>query len=585
MGRGVLEQAKKRRETILAEFELRKNDPAFMENLKCKNGSCRTRKEFGDTSPLKQHGRTNLRFTDGFGDGEARLRAIAVPKDVMKSFQQGEKFYFRSGAKDPLVMCTANSTFTIQKHIRRCVCGCTTVAPRISKSVSFALLSIRACTLPFHAETSTVRRLLKEYELHHVDDEELTDISDDLNHQKRYSIRQLLRQLPISEGELRAFCKRLPIIDVDGKLVWMTPQYCAHLLDVLVDLFDEDTASEVNELRCLQNIIGVILYIRLAWVCGQAGILMALFILLLASLVTIVTTISTAAITTNGEVKGGGVYYMISRTLGPEFGGSIGLLFCCANAVAAALYIVGLAETVVDFLRDHNWSLFDETNEVRVIGVATCIILMAIICIGISIESKLQQIMLIPFTLSMICFIAGTFIHTETKEKKGFTGYSAITFKENLLPSNILKPNCTGTCQYGLMNDYQVMSEISAWPPMILIGILASTLSSALASLVSAPKIFQAVAADNLFPYITWLKKGYGADNAPRRAYALTFAITVGMILIGKLDLIAPIISNFFLCTYTLVNYACFDASYSNSPDVNWGSSTQANHHKSTLAV
>ncbi|CAJ0579292.1 unnamed protein product, partial [Mesorhabditis spiculigera] len=256
-----LEQARKRRETRLAEFELRKNDPAFMENIfeMCKREML-TRKEFGDTSALKKHGLTNLRFADGFGNGEARLRAIAVPKDVMKSFQQGEKFYFRSGAKDPLVMCTANSTFTIQRNASDALFA---VAPlRISRederAKDFKECEIRApvdsrlhLAIPRgNFDWSAVRRLLKEDELHHVEDEELTDISEDPNHQKRYSIRQLLRQLPISEGELRAFCKRLPIIDVDGKLVWMTPQYCAHLLDLLVDLFDEDTASEVNANHC-----------------------------------------------------------------------------------------------------------------------------------------------------------------------------------------------------------------------------------------------------------------------------------------------------------------------------------------------
>ena len=101
--------------------------------------------------------------------------------------------------------------------------------------------------------------------------------------------------------------------------------------------------------RCLLNIWGVMLFLRLSWVAAQAGIVQGTIILMLASVVTLIATMSMSAICTNGEVKGGGTYYMISRSLGPEFGGSIGIIFSLANAVAVAMYTVGFAETV----RDH----------------------------------------------------------------------------------------------------------------------------------------------------------------------------------------------------------------------------------------
>lgn len=91
------------------------------------------------------------------------------------------------------------------------------------------------------------------------------------------------------------------------------------------------------------------LFLRLSWVAAQAGIVQGTIILMLASVVTLIATMSMSAICTNGEVKGGGTYYMISRSLGPEFGGSIGIIFSLANAVAVAMYTVGFAETV----RDH----------------------------------------------------------------------------------------------------------------------------------------------------------------------------------------------------------------------------------------
>ena len=80
-------------------------------------------------------------------------------------------------------------------------------------------------------------------------------------------------------------------------------------------------------IRCLLNIWGVMLFIRLSWVVGQAGIGYASLIILLSTLVTLLTTMSMSAIATNGEIKGGGAYYLISRSLGPNLGGAIGIVF------------------------------------------------------------------------------------------------------------------------------------------------------------------------------------------------------------------------------------------------------------------
>lgn len=89
-------------------------------------------------------------------------------------------------------------------------------------------------------------------------------------------------------------------------------------------------------------------------------------------------------------------------------------------------------------------------------------------------------------------------------------------------------------CQYGLMNSDKVMIMIAPFSSIIYAGIFAATLSSALASLVSAPKVFQALCKDNLFPYIHVFAKGYGKSGEPRRAYILTYAIAVSCILIGN---------------------------------------------------
>lgn len=83
------------------------------------------------------------------------------------------------------------------------------------------------------------------------------------------------------------------------------------------------------------------------------------------------------------SVVAGGAYFLISRSLGPEFGGSIGLIFSLANAVAVALYVVGFAETVRDILRDNDSLMVDEINDIRIVGVLTVVVLLGVTLIGL----------------------------------------------------------------------------------------------------------------------------------------------------------------------------------------------------------
>lgn len=101
---------------------------------------------------------------------------------------------------------------------------------------------------------------------------------------------------------------------------------------------------------CLLNIWGVMLFLRLAWVVAQAGISMTLVIIGISYVVCVITTLSLSAISTNGEVRGGGIYYIISRSLGPEFGASVGIVFAFANAVAASMNTIGFCNSLNDLL-------------------------------------------------------------------------------------------------------------------------------------------------------------------------------------------------------------------------------------------
>jgi len=103
---------------------------------------------------------------------------------------------------------------------------------------------------------------------------------------------------------------------------------------------------------CLLNIWGVMLFLRLSWVVAQSGIWQTVAIISISAIVCVVTTLSLSAISTNGEVKGGGVYFIISRSLGPEFGASVGVVFAFANAVAAAMNTIGFCDSLNQLLSE-----------------------------------------------------------------------------------------------------------------------------------------------------------------------------------------------------------------------------------------
>ena len=110
------------------------------------------------------------------------------------------------------------------------------------------------------------------------------------------------------------------------------------------------------------------------------------------------------------------------------------------------------------------------------------------------------------------------------------------------------------------------MNVISAWGPIIYAGCFAATLSSAISSLEGAPRVLQALAKDKLFPYIETFSVGYGNNNSPIRGYIAVFAVSLICILIGDLNLIAGLQSNFFVAAYALVNFSVFHASVTKSP-------------------
>lgn len=331
------------------------------------------------------------------------------------------------------------------------------------------------------------------------------------------------------------------------------------------------------------TILGVILFLRSGWVVGNAGLAGAIMMLCIANAVTFVSALSLSAIATNTKAQGGGAYFLISRSLGLEFGGAIGLPLYLAQTISVAFYVVGFTESVQYLFPDLDARLF---------SLVTLAAVSAVAWVGASVAVKTQYIILATLVVSLISFFVGFQISDgwEARTSPAYeTGQSfwsvfAIFFPavtgimSGVSMSGDLKdpaksiPRGTlwavastfavylfqlvwlglGASREDLVGDSLVMKTISVAPPLILAGLWAATLSSALASLVAAPRTLQALAKDRVMP--RFLAKGHGPSNEPRFALALSVAISVVCVWLGDLNVIAPLISMFFLATYGAVN-------------------------------
>ncbi|CAH0562337.1 unnamed protein product [Brassicogethes aeneus] len=170
-------------------------------------------------------------------------------------------------------------------------------------------------------------------------------------------------------------------------------------------------------LPCIQNIFGVILFIRLTWVVGTAGAIQGFLIVLICCCVTMLTAISMSAIATNGVVPGGGSYFMISRSIGPEFGGAVGMLFYTGTTLAGAMYIVGAVEIVLVYMAP-SLSLFGDIeieeikfNNFRVYGTLLLIVMGIIVYIGVKFVNKFATVALACVIFSIVAVYVGIFVN------------------------------------------------------------------------------------------------------------------------------------------------------------------------------
>jgi|FLOH01.1.fsa_nt_gi amino acid transporter len=353
---------------------------------------------------------------------------------------------------------------------------------------------------------------------------------------------------------------------------------------------------------CTLTILGVIMFLRYGEVVGQAGLLDAILILVGAKLITTLTALSLSAIATNTKVRGGGAYFLISRSLGVEFGGSIGIVFFLAQAVSVAMYIIGFTEALQSTM---------PLLELDPRAIATFVNALILLCVwvGAGWAIKVQYFILVALGLAIVSFALGAGsqftisgleanLLPDFREGSGFFVMFALFFPavtgvmaganmsgdlkdpSRAIPSGTLSSILvTGLVYLGmavllaglpersmLLDDPMVVRSASLFPILITVGVFAATLSSALGSMMGAPRILQAVARDHIFPSLNYFAKGSGKAAEPRRATLLTFVLAQAGILLGDLDLIAPIITMFFMVTYGYLNLATFYEGWTRNP-------------------
>ncbi|CAO2577724.1 Solute carrier family 12 member 5 [Lemmus lemmus] len=169
-------------------------------------------------------------------------------------------------------------------------------------------------------------------------------------------------------------------------------------------------------LPCLQNIFGVILFLRLTWVVGIAGIMESFCMVFMCCSCTMLTAISMSAIATNGVVPAGGSYYMISRSLGPEFGGAVGLCFYLGTTFAGAMYILGTIEILLAYLfpamaifkaEDASGEAAAMLNNMRVYGTCVLTCMATVVFVGVKYVNKFALVFLGCVILSILAIYAG----------------------------------------------------------------------------------------------------------------------------------------------------------------------------------
>jgi len=346
------------------------------------------------------------------------------------------------------------------------------------------------------------------------------------------------------------------------------------------------------------TILGVIMYMRLGWVVGNAGLIGAITIIIIAHVIAITTGLSVSSVATDKKIGAGGIYYVLSRSMGIPIGGSIGIALYVGTAFSIALYLIGFAESFNGY-----FDLGMSVNSFRITGTIALVLLTALALISTSVALKAQFFILGAIVISLVSIFFGTsefapetipLMSTQGSVSMevvfaiffpAVTGFTAgIAMSGDLkdpkysIPLGTLSAIGVGLIVYIVLavymakninadllkTDYNILMKIAFFAPAVVAGIWGATLSSALGGILGGPRILQAMSIDKVTPKI--FGKGKGENNEPVNALLLVFIIAEAGILIGELDVIARVVSMFYLTAYGFINITYFLESWAN-PD------------------
>jgi len=342
----------------------------------------------------------------------------------------------------------------------------------------------------------------------------------------------------------------------------------------------------------LLTILGVIMFLREGWVIGNAGLLGGLLIMTLGFGITVCTALAMSAITTNIRIGAGGAYAIIAQSLGLEVGGSVGIPRYLSQALAVTMYIFGFREGWLYLFPEHPALLVDTATfltifviayvsadfAIRVQYLIMAIIACALVSIGMAAATGSMQyslgevelwgdfagsadsggagfwVVFAVFFPATTGIMAGANMSGDLKDPKraipiGTMLAIGVAFVIYVVLAIWLARSATPE---EMTTNYTVMMDKAYWPSAVLAGLLGATFSSALASLVGAGRILQAMGAHRVVPGADWLEK-LSKNGEPRNAMWVTGGIIFLSLLVRDLNAIAPLITMFFLVTYTMI--------------------------------
>lgn len=334
---------------------------------------------------------------------------------------------------------------------------------------------------------------------------------------------------------------------------------------------------------CILMLFGVIIFLRLGWIVGLVGLSSSLIIIALAASIALITTLSMSSIATNTEVGKGGVYYMLSRSLGIELGVAIGIPLFFRQSLSIAFCCIGFAESLHDLIP--YWSI---TN----IGIVTLGVLTLLAYTSVRGALKVQLGIFIAIIASLISLFTGTEIIPTDPDiftpsplhGLGFWAVFAIFFPamtgmessvslsgdlknpSRSLPIGTISAILSAFLLYAgiaiyltsrvpldrLVEDPLIMQNIARVPSLIIVGIWGATLSSALGGLLAAPRTLQAIAEDGMAPKV--FAKTFGPMCEPKVATLATCLIALIGTYFGSVNVLAPLLTMVSLISYCVLN-------------------------------